>query len=60
MAQLTTPEGRYFIVRGHLWRTTNLGLGEQERQRLVNELMDAHWAVKAMIFSPQPEQSHVS
>ncbi|MGS7842281.1 hypothetical protein B9Y76_05765 [Stenotrophomonas maltophilia] len=47
MEPLTTPDGRYLIVRGRLWRTTNPGLSEQERQRLVHELMDARRAVKA-------------
>lgn len=44
---ITTPDGRYLIVRGRLWRATNPGLGEQERQGLVNELMDARRAVKS-------------
>jgi len=47
MDQLTTPDGRYLIVRGWLWRAANPGLGEQERQLLVNALMDARRAVKA-------------
>jgi len=46
MDPLTSPDGRYLIVRGRLWRTANPGLGEQERQRLVSELMDARRAVK--------------
>ncbi len=46
MDPLTTPDGRYFIVRGRLWRATNPNLGEQVRQRLVNDLMDARRAVK--------------
>lgn len=46
MDPITTPDGRYLIVRGRLWRATNPGLGEQERQRLVDELMDARRAVK--------------
>lgn len=52
---ITTPDGRYLIVRGRLWRTTNLGLGEQERQRLVDELMDARRAVKAAKGSGSPD-----
>lgn len=43
---LHTPDGRYIIVRGRLWRATNPHLPEAERQRLVNELMDARRAVK--------------
>lgn len=41
-----TPDGRYIIVRGRLWRKSNPNLPEDERQRLVNELMAARRAVK--------------
>ena len=47
MPQLFTPDGRYLIVRGRLWRTSNPELPETERQRLVDALMDARRAVKA-------------
>lgn len=47
MDHLTTPDGRYLIVRGRLWRTTNPALSEPERARLVHELMDARRAIKA-------------
>ncbi|MGN2409103.1 hypothetical protein ACTACD_25450 [Pseudomonas syringae] len=43
----TTPDGRYFVVKGQLWRCSNPSLTEEERQRLVNELMDARRAVKS-------------
>jgi len=42
----TTPDGRYFVVKGQLWRCSNPALDEDERQRLVNELMTARRAVK--------------
>lgn len=42
-----TPDGRYFLVRGRLWRCTNPNLTEDERERLVKELMTARRAVKA-------------
>ena len=45
----TTPDGRYIIVRGRLWRAANPKLGEPERQRLVTELMNARRAVKAAL-----------
>lgn len=41
-----TPDGRYFVVRGRLWRKSNPNLPEAERQQLVNELMDARRAVR--------------
>jgi hypothetical protein len=41
-----TPDGRYLIVRGRLWRAANPGLAESDRKDLVAELMDARRAVK--------------
>ena len=43
----TTPDGRYFVVRGRLWRCSNPGLDEHERSTLVAELMSARRAVRA-------------
>jgi hypothetical protein len=51
-----TPDGRYFVVKGRLWRCSNPGLDEQTRQRLVNELMDARRAVKAAKASGDPDE----
>lgn len=42
-----TPDGRYFVVRGRLWRTTDPGLTEAVRSRLTGELMSARRAVAA-------------
>ena len=42
-----TPDGRYIIVDGVLWRATDPALPEKERQQLVNRLMDARRAVGA-------------
>jgi hypothetical protein len=36
-----TPDGRYFIVRGRLWRTSNPALAPEVRQTLVDRLMQA-------------------
>lgn len=41
----TTPDSRYFVVRGRLWRCSNPDLSRAERARLVHELMDARRAV---------------
>lgn len=38
---LHTPDGRYIVVRGRLWRAANPDLPEPERQQLVARLMDA-------------------
>ena len=40
-----TPDGRYIVVRGRLWRRANPDLAESERQALVDRLMDARRAV---------------
>jgi hypothetical protein len=37
----TTPDGRYFVVSGRLWRTSNPNLDEGIRQELVDRLMKA-------------------
>lgn len=42
-----TPDGRYFVVRGRLWRRSNPALANDERERLVSELMAARRAVAA-------------
>jgi hypothetical protein len=39
-----TPDGRYFVVRGRLWRCANPALPGEERERLVGELMRARRA----------------
>lgn len=41
-----TPDGRYFVVNGRLWRRTNPKLSASERKRLVGELMSARRAVR--------------
>lgn len=41
-----TPDGRYFVVRGRLWRMSNPDLPEEERVRLVADLMAARRAVR--------------
>ncbi|TCQ28342.1 hypothetical protein C8J33_101981 [Rhizobium sp. PP-CC-3G-465] len=41
-----TPDGRYFVVRGRLWRMSSPDLTEDDRARLVSELMSARRAVR--------------
>jgi len=40
-----TPDGRYFVVRGRLWRMSNPTLEPDKRERLVRKLMAARRAV---------------
>ena len=41
-----TTDGRYFVVRGRLWRRSNPDLDEETRERLVKALMSARRAVR--------------
>jgi len=41
-----TPDGRYFVVNGQLWRCSNPSLRDEDRQRLVDKLMGARRAVR--------------
>ena len=45
-AAVPTPDGRYLVVRGRLWRRSNPALQATERQALVDELMQARRAVR--------------
>lgn len=47
MKHPTTPDGRYFVHKERLWRSTNPNLDEKTRQRLVDDLMTARRAVAA-------------
>lgn len=40
-----TPDGRYFVVRGRLWRMSDPSLSDHRREILVRELMAARRAV---------------
>lgn len=51
-----TPDGRYFVVRGRLWRMSDPRLGAEERQRLVDQLMDARRAVGAAKRAGDPDR----
>ena len=44
MRYAVTPDGRYFVVRGRLWRCSNPTLPENERAALTRELMAARRA----------------
>jgi hypothetical protein len=41
-----TPDGRYFVVRGRLWRVADPGLSPARKDELVSKLMAARRAVK--------------
>ncbi|PSL38014.1 hypothetical protein CLV49_1625 [Labedella gwakjiensis] len=43
---LETPDGRYIVVRGRLWRRADPSLPDERRAGLVHELMSARRAKK--------------
>ena len=51
----STPDGRYFVAKGRLWRCSNPELPEVERQSLVTSLMDARRRVKAALKLGDPQ-----
>ncbi len=55
MNERVTPDGRYFVVRGRLWRRANPNLPPEKRELLVRELMNARLAVKTALKSGKPE-----
>jgi hypothetical protein len=50
-----TPDGRYFVVAGRLWRTSNPALAPEARQALVDQLMSARRQVGAAKKAGDPE-----
>lgn len=52
----TTPDGRYFVVKGQLWRSSNPAISDDQRQQLVLVLMEARRAVKEAKASDDADQ----
>ena len=42
----TTPDGRYFVVRGRLWRKSDPALSEARSRAMVEKLMAARRALR--------------
>ena len=55
-----TPDGRYFVVRGRLWRMSDPSLAPDVRERLVKELMAARRAVAKARRQADPEAEAVA
>lgn len=49
-----TPDDRYFVVRGRLWRCSNPSLSGEVREQLVRELMQARSAKGAAMRAKDP------
>jgi hypothetical protein len=54
MKHPVTPDGRYFVVRGRLWRMANPALDAAERTRLTKRLMAARRAVRSAKLAADP------
>ena len=48
-----TPDGRYFVVRGRLWRMSDPSLDPARRAALVHDLMSARRAVRDAKDDPE-------
>ena len=55
-----TPDRRYFVVRGRLWRMANPELPELERARLVADLMQARREVGAALRSKDTDAERLA
>ena len=55
MNERVNPDGRYFVVRGRLWRRANPNLPPEKREALIHELMEMRRAVKAATRSANGE-----
>jgi hypothetical protein len=46
-SELTTPDGRYLVVQGRLWRAANPCLSAEAKVRHTRELLNGRRALKA-------------
>ena len=60
MKQPTTPDARYLVVRGRLWRAANPNLSPELHSKLVGDLMDARREIKAAGRTQDPERLPVA
>jgi len=51
-----TPDGRYFVAKGWLWRKTDPALDESDRRAAVKALMQARRAVQ-QATTPEEERA---
>jgi hypothetical protein len=54
-AHPVTPDGRYFVVRGRLWRCSDPSLDPETRARLTRELMHARAAAGRALRAHDPQ-----
>ena len=46
-SELTTPDGRYIVVQGRLWRAANPTLSAERKIRYMRELLNGRRALRA-------------
>ena len=46
-SELTTPDGRYIVVQGRLWRAANPSLPAEAKVRCMRDLLNGRRALKA-------------
>ena len=46
-SELTTPDGRYIVIQGRLWRAANPSLSAEAKVRHTRELLNGRRALKA-------------
>ena len=46
-SELTTPDGRYIVIQGRLWRAPNPTLPAEAKVRYMRDLLNARRALKA-------------
>ena len=46
-SELTTPDGRYLVIQGRLWRAPNPSLPAEAKVRYMRELLNGRRALKA-------------
>ncbi len=46
-SELTTPDGRYLVIQGRLWRAPNPTLPAESKVKYMRELLNARRALKA-------------
>ncbi len=54
---LSTPDDRYLIVRGRLWRKANPALPARVREALVRDLMKARRSLRAELSAQQQRKA---
>lgn len=60
MKDPVTPDGRYLVVKGRLWRTSNPDLAAERREALVGQLMLARREVRAALRAGDAERLRVA